>query len=57
MRVTTPARPQDRGRWSATGDVCLRAKTDHQHIRDRVWRIGRSDRGAVIGGRRLAGYT
>ena len=29
-----------------------------QHIRDRVWRHGRSDHGAVIGGRRrLAGYT
>ena len=57
MRVTTPARPQDRGRCrrsyvspipSATSDVRLRAKADHQRIRNRVRGIGRSDHGDVI---------
>ena len=35
-----PGCPQDRGRWRA-GDVRLRAKSDHQRIRDRVRDIGR----------------
>ena len=55
MRVTTPARPQDRGRCrpsyaipSATSDVRLRAKADHQRFRNRVRGIGRSDHGDVI---------
>ena len=33
---------------SATSDVRLRAKADHQRIRNRVLGIGRSDHGDVI---------
>ena len=32
---------------NAVSDVCLRAKPDHQRIRNRVRRIGRSDPGDV----------
>ena len=32
---------------NAVSDVCLRAKPDHQRIRNRVQRVGRSDPGDV----------
>ena len=42
-----PGRPQDRGRWRPS-DVRLRAKADHQRIRNRVQGIGRCRHRCVL---------
>ena len=42
-----PGRPQERGRWRAS-DVRLRAKADHQRIRNRVRGIGRRGHRCVL---------